>query len=459
MLKYLQSICFAFAMIIIVQPHVASADSIDEIRELVHTYYVDNVSKDLLNQSTVEEIVSNLDKHSIHMSATEYNTFINTIEQKLIGIGVVLEEDLEGVRILSVVPNGPAERAGIQSGDLITNVNNESLVGKTIQSAVSLISGKEKTSVSLTFFRPSTNKIYIQKLIREEIILENVKSSMLGGNIGYIRLNSFSTESKKELNQAILKLQGANGWIIDIRNNGGGFVNVAQEVTGFFPTLDKAFQLVGKNKESIIFDVIPQENKLNAPIHLLVNEFSASASEMVSAAIKEKNAAVLYGQTTYGKGTMQSMYPLSDGSVLKLTTARFFSPNGQSINEVGISPDVRTEIGEELEVAHYDHLKKSLDGYNKLTTLTNIPVTKEFTVKMNIDIEWNSIEQDGIQLIQLGGEKVEVEFDVINDKSMKIIPKNKLISKGKYLLIIHPEIKDKLGRLMEKGVYLEITVN
>ena len=161
---------------------------------------------------------------------------------------------------------------------------------------------------------------------------------------------------------------------------------------------------------------------------------------------------------SYGKGTMQSMFGLSDGSVMKLTTARFYSPGGQAVNQVGVQPDIVTEKGVELEVSHRDHLLANLKGYKQLPELMNVPVTKKFTVQMNTEMEWNSINPAAIQLIQLGGKESEVTLKVIDNKTLTVIPKNPLEAGKKYILIIHPVWKGQNNSPMKQGVYLEISV-
>ena len=217
-----------------------------------------------------------------------------------------------------------------------------SLKGKSVQAAVPLISGKENTTVSLTIKREKTEQPIKMTIRRAEIHLPTVESEMLGGNIGYIRLNSFATDSGKEMEKAIRSLAGAKGFIVDIRNNGGGYITAAQEIAGFFPGVEQAFQLREKNKKPQIYPSVNQQQKVNGPVSLLVNEYSASASEMLAVNLKEQKAATLYGEKTYGKGTMQSMYAFNDGSVLKMTTARFYSPKGVAVDKVGVSPDVKT---------------------------------------------------------------------------------------------------------------------
>ncbi|EIJ80363.1 carboxyl-terminal processing protease [Bacillus methanolicus PB1] len=454
--KYL-SVLLVFLFVTQTTTLASAAEPIDEARDIIRKYYVEDVPDSVLNKPTIKEITRHLDPYSVYMTAEEFNEFTNAIENQFVGIGVMLEEDPKGVKILAVYPGSPAERAGIQTGDVITNINGQSLAGESVQTAISYLSREEKTSVTLTYERPVTGQSFTQTLVREVIQLQNVEYEMLGGNIGYVRLNSFSLDSAKDISAAIQKLKGAKGWIFDLRDNGGGYVSAAQEVAGFFPNVTKAFQLRDKTNKPHVFNVIPQSVKFTAPVHILVNAYSASASEMVSASVKEQKGAVLYGQNSFGKGSMQSFFPLSDESVLKLTTAKFFSPKGVPVHEVGVAPNVKTAEGEELLVSHRDQLVATIRGYKKLPALQNVPVTKTFTIKMNMKMNWTGITASDVQLIQLGGKEVPVDVKAIDEKTIKVTPKQNLQSKGKYLLIVHPKWKAENSRQMKQGIYVDVT--
>ena len=458
--RTIKSLVLLFSIVVVLFPFAlsASAEPLDEVRQLVRDYYVDDVPETILSKGSIKDITKNLDPHSVYMTAREYQGFMNGIEQKIVGIGVVLEEDLKGIKVISVIPNGPAARGDVQTGDVITHVNGQSIVGKSIQVAISLISGEEKTEVTLTINRVGQIAPIEKKLPREEIMLPNIEAEMLGGNIAYIRLNSFATESSKEMNKAIQSLSGADGWIVDLRNNGGGFITAAQDIAGFFPNTPNAFQLREKNSKPMTYPSTIQPRKFNGPTHVLINEYSASASEMVSATVKEQKAATLYGQTSYGKGTMQAMYGFDDGSVLKMTTARFYSPGGQPVDEVGVKPDVLTKKEAELEVSHHDQLLIKLKGYKQLPQLVNVPVNKKFTVEMNTKMNWKNIDKAAIQLIELGGREVKVGVEVANDKTITVVPNNTLQTGKKYVLVIHPLYKNVQNKPMKQGVYLEVSV-
>ncbi|MBY0122292.1 S41 family peptidase [Bacillus sp. S/N-304-OC-R1] len=437
---------------------VSAAEPIDEIRELIKEHYIEDVPDSVLSKPTAKEITKQLDPYSVYMSAQEYAQFTNGIEQQLVGIGIVLDEDENGVKIISVISGGPAERAGLKAGDIIIGANGTSLVGQSVQKAVSIITGEANTTVTLQFISVDTGGKVTKSISRELIKIPNVEYQMLGGDIGYVRLHSFSQDATEQITNAIGKLTGAKGWIFDLRNNGGGYVSTAQEVAGLFPNVTYAFQLRYKSDQPEVYAAIQQKVKFTSPTHILINEYSASASEMVSVSVKEQKGAVLYGQTSFGKGSMQSLFPLSDNSLLKLTTAHFYSPKGIPVHEIGVSPNIETAVGEEVITSHRDQLIAQHSDYQKLPALKDVPVTKTFTVAMNMEMDWSKLNPQDVQLIQLGGKEVPVDVKTADNYKMMITPKTYLQSKGKYLLLIHPKWTSKSAKQMQKGIYLEVTV-
>ncbi|MEC2074481.1 S41 family peptidase [Metabacillus fastidiosus] len=437
---------------------VSAAEPIDEVRDLIGRYYVEEVPSSTLLKPAIKDITDELDPYSVYMTKKEFDRFTNTINQELTGIGVVLEEHEQGVKIIQVISNGPADQVGLLAGDIIINVNGVSLAGESVQTAASYIGGEAETSVSISVLQQTAGSTLTKTIIRKKISLQNIETKWLGGNIGYIRLNSFSMDAAVQLQKAIQTLNGVKGFIFDLRNNGGGYVSTAQEVLGLFPNAELAFQLRDRNQNPEIYKALKQDIQFSKPVHVLVNKNSASASEMVSASIKEQNGAILYGQKTYGKGSMQSFFILNDQSVLKLTTAKFYSPGGTEINHVGVTPNIVTETGEELAISHKDHLLKAYSSYKKLPTLSEVPTTKTFTITMNINMDWNTVSMENIQLVHLGGQETEITVQKLDERRIKVIPKKPLLPKEKYILLIHPNWKSKNNQIMKSGSYVEVSV-
>ncbi|GKV65930.1 MULTISPECIES: S41 family peptidase [unclassified Sporosarcina] len=438
-------------------PATASANSqvLQEVRQLITADYVDSVPKDVLNKPDITQILKELDPYTAYMTKREFEQFMNGIEQRIVGIGVVLEEHKLGVQIISVVPGAPAEHAGILAGDIITHANSKALAGKSVQAAIPFISGPADSLVTLTLVRSSAEP-FKKVLKRQEIQLVNVESKMLGGNIGYIRLHSFSNDAALNIQKAIQQMPGADGWILDLRDNGGGYVGAAQQVMGLFPQMKQAFQLKSRDKTEI-FPVIQQPHQFQVPVSLLINGYSASASEMVAGSVKEIKSAMLFGQTTYGKGTMQTMYQLSDDSVLKMTIARFLTPGARTIDQVGVAPDVVTNEGEELQAAHKQQLINRLPGYKKLPALENAPVNKTFKVEMNMPMQPNLVK-DAVQLIELGGKAQAITVERTNQSTITVKPVQSLKTGASYTLVIHPTWRNLQSKLLKQGVYVEVTV-
>ncbi|MBB4073794.1 C-terminal peptidase prc [Anoxybacillus voinovskiensis] len=441
-----------------VSAETTSTSTLDEIRQYIRDYYVDVVNENVLNGSTPQEIVQHLDKYSTYMTAQEYQQFLDSINMDFVGIGITFDMDTAGIKVTSVLKGGPAERSGLRAGDVITEVDGQSLAGKTSEQVVALITGQEGTTAHLKVLRPTTNETLTLDVTREKINWPNVEFSRLAGNIGYIRLYSFDSGSVDEIAQAIRSLSGVKGWIFDVRNNPGGYVDAAQQILGFFPNVTKAFQLRDRSNVPEVYDAIAQSVKMNGPIDMLVNASSASASEMVAAAVKDQKAAVLYGQRTFGKGSMQQIFQLTDGSVLKLTVARFFSPNGTTIHEVGVKPDVWTAVNKELYAAHRDLLLKQYRAYQSLGKLRNVPTNKQFTMKFSRKLAISDTSKLGIKLYELGGQEVPVTVQVSKGTQLVMKPKSLLKKGTSYLLVVPPTVKSKDGVLMKKGAYVEFSV-
>ena len=279
----------------------------------------------------------------------------------------------------------------------------------SVQQASSLITGKEGTTVQIKLLK-STNVVETYTLTRTKFQIPIVTKQLLYGNIGYISFNSFSDDGAALVLEAkeALTLQGATSFILDLTNNGGGYVDTAEDLIGLFPNSPYAYNLLFNGGEELF---LSSENTSLFPpdTKVLVNGYSASASEMTAAALLDQISATLYGQQTYGKGSMQSFFSLSDGSYLKLTVAHFTGPNGTIVNEEGVTPNVITEEGRELAKAHQDAILLNYHQFNKMTALENVPETKEFTAIFSDSIADN-LQTQKIELVKLGGKSVPVSL-------------------------------------------------
>lgn len=433
------------------------AAPLDEVKNIVGVHYKGELPANLDALDSIDEVVELLDPYSTYFTREEYEAYTNSINNTTTGIGVIIEEHASGIQIVSTFEGGAAEQAGISPGDIILSVDGVSTMGMAIQQASSIIRGKEGTTVQLQIL-PSTNVIQTYNITRKNFTVPVVTKELLAGNVGYIGLSSFSDDGAVLVQQAKNELQklGATSFILDLRNNGGGFVHTAEELIGLFPNSPDAFKII-TTRESLLTKSMVQASLFPANTKVLVNRYSASASEMTAAALLDQNSASLYGQTTYGKGSMQSFFNLSDGSILKLTVANFTGPKDTIIHKTGVKPHYETEVGRELIQAHQDALVEVNKNYAKMSALHNVPTTKQFTITFS-----NNIVQDTkqkVELVKLGtSQSVPVTIKQKSSKQFVVTPTAPLEQGAAYLLLIHPTFQTNVGVKMKNGAYVEVTV-
>ncbi|WP_432406918.1 S41 family peptidase [Wukongibacter sp. M2B1] len=322
-------------------PSSAQGDIIEEAKSLIENFYVDQVSERVLKEDTIEDMIERIDDpYTIHLTAEEYKEFINSMEMTFTGIGIYLEIVPEGVLILSTIEGSPAKEAGLMSGDIITEADGVSMKSISLEEAIVIIGGTEGTSIDLVIKRE--DGIIEESIIRRKIEIPTVSGDVLGGHIGYIDLDSFAKDTAYEFREIVDELEDedVDSWIIDLRDNPGGYLDASIDIAGYFIGENLVLQMRNKDKSDYGGYALDHGYTIDDPVIVLVNDHSASASEILSAAIKDYEKATLVGKNTYGKGSVQAMYDLSDGSVLKMTMYRFYSPDGKAINEVGVAPDI-----------------------------------------------------------------------------------------------------------------------
>lgn len=434
---------FVFSIVLAFQT-VAFADDIDEIRELLKEGYYLPVSQEVLDKPTIEAILEELDPYTTYFTKQEFDDFLHSIDMNYVGIGIIGEQHEQGVKVIHLFETGAAIHSDLQLEDIIIEVNGTSLTGKTIEEAQGYLLGNPGTTAHLKVYRPSINKTLAIDINRAKTeIAPTVESAWLGGNIGYIRLNSFNEDSVTEMKKAMNSVGEADGWIIDIRDNGGGYLDAAQDVAGFFPDVEVALIVEGQDHDARMFLSNEQNPQLEGPVFLLVNSESASASEILAGAVQDQKGAKLYGQTTYGKGVAQSVFELSSGNFLKMTVAQFYTPDGKVIDGYGIIPDVETEIGEELELAHRDmllsHGEPSILSGGKYNAA--VPRNTEITVNLDGAISPSNLGKR-ISLIKLGGKNVAIDIVPTAMDRFTIKPEKLLDANAGYLLKINSGLKD-----------------
>ncbi len=319
----------------------AQADVADEIKTLLENHYFEPVNPQVLEGDTIEEILERLDDpYTTYMTQEEYANFQDSIDQSFYGIGIYFEMVTEGVLVTSVIAESPAEEAELLPADVIIKADGQDMSGLPNEKTISIIRGPKNTVIPLEIKR--NGEIIETSVTRDEVNISNVTGELMENDIGYVEINSFGSEIGKlfEKELELLTEQGADKWIIDLRNNSGGYLNGARNILGYLIQDEIALITESKNKR-VNFTANEQDMALDDPLIVLVNQYSASASEIVAAALKDHERALLIGETSYGKGTVQSLFNLTDDSVLKMTTRQFYSPSGEPINDIGVSPHLK----------------------------------------------------------------------------------------------------------------------
>ncbi|MCK4422964.1 MAG: S41 family peptidase, partial [Candidatus Omnitrophica bacterium] len=310
---------------------------------IIQREYVDEVNSHDLIYGSLQGMLSSLDPHSQFMPPDDYKDIQVETSGEFGGLGIeiTIRDDL--LTIISPLEGTPADKAGIQAGDRIVGIEGETTKNINIHDAVKKLRGKPGTEVTITIMREKAKKIFDVTIVRAIIKVESVrKVKMISENIGYIRLATFGEKSANDIEQALDKLagEGMEALILDLRNNPGGLLNISVKIADKFLDEGKLIVTTRGRKEDQVLEFKAHSDNTFAqyPLVVLVNHGSASASEIVAGAIKDNGRGVLLGTKTFGKGSVQTIIPMPDGSALRLTTAKYFTPSGQCIHDIGIKP-------------------------------------------------------------------------------------------------------------------------
>lgn len=321
---------------------------LETVKGVIDKYYLwsDDIDESKLEEASIEGYVNGLgDKYTEYIPAEEMADFTENITGTFVGIGVYMIADKEnGIVVYYPIPNSPAENAGIKSGDIIIKVDDVEYTYDDFDDIADKIKGEEGTNVKITVLRDGVEKDF--NITREKVNSNPIVSEMLEDNIGYVILPSFDSETSDNFKLKVEELvnDGAKSLIIDLRNNGGGILDASTEIADYF--LDKDLDVIKtkdhNGKEQIT--KTKQDKIFDMPLIILANENTASASEVLIGALKDNNRAQVIGEKTYGKGIIQTVMTLFDGSGIKITTAEYFTPNGTAIHEIGIEPDIEVSF-------------------------------------------------------------------------------------------------------------------
>jgi carboxyl-terminal processing protease len=310
--------------------------------------YVEPVDDKELIDNAVRGMLSGLDPHSAYLDVESYEELQVGTTGEFGGLGIEVGMENGFVKVIAPIDDTPAQRAGVEAGDLIIRLDDTPVKGMTLKEAVDMMRGKPGTSITLTIVREGLDKPLKTVITRAVIKVKSVKSRVLEPGYGYLRITQFQSATGETLVEAINTLKkdsgGLKGVVLDLRNNPGGVLNAAVDVSDAF--LDKGLVVYteGRTEDSRVeFPASPGDLLSGAPIVVLVNVGSASASEIVAGALQDHKRAIIMGSKTFGKGSVQTVLPMNDGSALKLTTARYYTPSGRSIQAEGIVPDIQLE--------------------------------------------------------------------------------------------------------------------
>ena len=330
-------------------------DVFGEVLEKISKEYVDEINPSESMDSAINGLLQSLDPYSAYMSPEIFNEMQTETSGEFGGLGIEVGMESGVVKVISPIDDTPASRAGIKAGDYIVRINDTQVQGKTLSEAVELMRGPVGTGIELTVRRSGEKKALTFKIIREIIQIKSVKVDILEKNIGYLRLTSFNENSGDQIKKEIKNLENnkkINSYILDLRNNPGGLLSQAIRISDFFLN-DGEIVSTKSRKASENRKWFAKKGDLTngKSLIVLINYGSASASEIVAGALKDHKRAILLGENSYGKGSVQSIIPLKNNGAIRLTVAKYYLPSGKSISEVGVAPDIEiTEDSDEFKI-------------------------------------------------------------------------------------------------------------
>ncbi len=330
-------------------------DLFGEVLEKINKEYVDEINQSESMDSAINGLLQSLDPYSAYMSPEIFNEMQTETSGEFGGLGIEVSMESGVVKVISPIDDTPASRAGIKAGDYIVKINDIQVQGKSLSEAVDLMRGPVGSGIELTVRRRGEKKALTFKIIREIIQIKSVKADLLDKNIGYIRLTSFNENSGKQIKQEIEVLEknkDVKAYILDLRNNPGGLLSQAIKISDYFlnngEIVSTKSRKVSENRKWFAREGDITNGKT---LIVLINYGSASASEIVAGALKDHKRAILLGESSFGKGSVQSIIPLKNDGAIRLTVAKYYLPSGKSISEVGVSPDIEiSEDGEDFRI-------------------------------------------------------------------------------------------------------------
>ena len=324
-------------------------DLFGEVLENIQKDYVDDVNQSEIMDSAINGVLQSLDPYSAYMSPELFKEMQTDTRGEFGGLGIEIGMEAGVVKVISPIDDTPAQKAGIKAGDYIVKIGKEQVQGKSLMEAVKLMRGPVGTSIDLTVRRKNVKKPLKFNIVRKIIEVQSVNSQLISEqkNIGYVRLKSFNENSDNQFLKSIRKFnknKNIKGYIIDLRNNPGGLLTQAINITDFFLNDGEIVSTKGRKvSETRKFFARKGDEVNGKPVVILINNGSASAAEIFAGALKDHKRAIILGENSYGKGSVQSIIPLTNGGGMRLTISKYYLPSGKSISEVGVTPDILVE--------------------------------------------------------------------------------------------------------------------
>jgi len=319
-------------------------DLFGEVLDKINKEYVEDINQSEIMDAAINGVLQSLDPYSAYMSPESFKNMQTETSGEFGGLGIEVGMEAGVIKVISPIDGSPADEVGVKAGDYIVKINEHQVQGKTLTEAVDLMRGPVGSDIEITVRRKKAKKAIVFKITREIIKIQSVKSKKINDNIGYIRLTAFnensSTQIKKKINE-FTKDKKIKGYILDLRNNPGGLLSQAIKISDFFLTNGEIVSTKSRKESENRRWFANKGDIINGKVLIvLINYGSASASEIVAGALKDNKRAILLGENTYGKGSVQSIIHLKNNGAIRLTISKYYLPSGKSISEVGITPDI-----------------------------------------------------------------------------------------------------------------------
>ena len=351
---------FIFILIILTKPSYSANDEttiyekidiFSDVLDKINKEYVDEINQNEVMDAAINGVLQSLDPYSAYMSPETFESMRTETSGEFGGLGIEVSMEAGVVKVISPLDESPAYEAGVKAGDYIVKINNHQVQGKTLSEAVDLMRGPVGSDIEITVRRRGERKALVFNITRKIIKIQSVKSEKIDNNIGYIRLTAFNENSSAQVKKKIREFdkdKKINGYILDLRNNPGGLLSQAIKISDFFLSDGEIVSTKSRKENENRKWFANTGDILNGKtLVVLINNGSASASEILAGALKDHKRAILIGETTYGKGSVQSIIPLKNNGAIRLTISKYYLPSGVSISEVGVDPDI--EISEDSD--------------------------------------------------------------------------------------------------------------